>query len=95
MHTATMPQRHIPQPVSAPAPSGYVTRPAKARSVWVEVPTDDGREVRSKGFTHAWTNDRVRVQVLWRKEYYTAATEFWVDASRVSRRVIDPEWIGR
>ncbi|WP_369044706.1 hypothetical protein [Sinomonas sp. P10A9] len=62
--------------------------------MWVNVPTDDGGEAMTKGFALAWTRALVRVQVLWPKEYYHAATEFWVTASRVTRRVIEPQWLG-
>ncbi|ASN52644.1 hypothetical protein [Sinomonas sp. R1AF57] len=95
MHTATMPSRRVPRPVPSPSPSGNITRALKARPVWVDVPTDDGGETRTAGFALAWTRDAVEVQVLWRKEYYVAATEFWVGASRVQRRVIEPQWLGR
>ncbi|MEW1813283.1 hypothetical protein AB0284_21580 [Pseudarthrobacter phenanthrenivorans] len=46
-----------------------------------------------KGFALAWTDAAVLVQVLWAREYYRAATEVWVGAGRVERRVIEPEWI--
>jgi hypothetical protein len=52
------------------------------------VPTADGGEVVKDGFALAWTEDAVLVQVLWPREYYTAAREFWVNASRVSRRAL-------
>ena len=41
----------------------------------------------------AWADATVLVQVLWAREYYRAATEVWVDAERVERRVVEPEWI--
>lgn len=94
-HAAPMALTRQPRPVSAPVPSGNVTRPAKAHPVWVNVPTDDGGEAHKRGFAMAWSRDRVRVQVLWPKEYFEAATEFWVDAARVQRRVIEPQWGGR
>ncbi|BCT76942.1 hypothetical protein SCMU_27840 [Sinomonas cyclohexanicum] len=94
-HAAPVALTREPRPLSAPEPSGNVTRPAKARPVWVNVPTDEGGEAYKRGFALAWTHDRVRVQVLWPKEYFEAATEFWVDASRVQRRAIEPQWLGR
>ncbi|MDR6623038.1 hypothetical protein [Sinomonas atrocyanea] len=94
-HTATMALSDAPDPVGLPVPAGPVTRAPKARPVHVLVPTVDGGEIVKDGFALAWTKDAVLVQVLWPREYYTAAREFWVDASSVSRRVIEPEWNGR
>ena len=65
------------------------------RPVWVDVETDRGTAERTKGFAVAWTPTLVRVQVLWPKEYYSAATEFWVSSSRVAARTIEPQWLGR
>lgn len=88
----------IPQPLCvspATVDVAHAARPAKARPVWVRVAVEDGTERVEQGFALAWTRQHVLVQVLWRESYYKAAREFWVDAERVSRRVIEPQWLGR
>lgn len=87
-----------PQPVTVPAEQidqARVTRPAKPHAVWVNVAVDDGTERREQGFALAWTEQHVLVQVLWPKSYYKGALEIWVEAKRVSRREITPQWIGK
>lgn len=88
----------IPQPVAVPVGRvdvAHASRPAKARPVWVHVAVDDGSERAEQGFALAWTKRHVLVQVLWPASYYKGAREFWIDAARVSRRVIDPQWLGQ
>ncbi len=73
-----------------------VTHAHKALPVWVRLAFDDGRQPQTdKGFALAWTGRHVLVQVLWRMSYYQAAREFWVEATQVDRRQIEPQWIGR
>lgn len=55
---------------------------------------DDGTERTEAGFALAWTRGHARVQVQWPAEYYRGAREFWVLAERVTRRVIEPQWLG-
>ncbi|NUP74542.1 MAG: hypothetical protein HOQ07_07820 [Sinomonas sp.] len=73
-----------------------ITHAHKALPVWVRLTFDDGRPERlEKGFAQAWTDRHVLVQVLWVISYYRGAREFWVDAAQVTRRVIEPQWLGR
>ncbi|WP_138415299.1 hypothetical protein [Sinomonas gamaensis] len=73
-----------------------ITQAHKALPVWVRLTFDDGRPERTeKGFAKAWTEHFVLVQVLWTIAYYRGAREFWVEASSVKRRVIEPAWLGR
>lgn len=88
-HAATYALADGPRPVSLPHPVMGVTKAKRATPVWVRVPTADGGESIKAGFALAWTAEAVRVQVLWPKEYYSAATELWVQANRVSRRRLD------
>lgn len=73
-------------------------RAARARKdipVWVRLTFDDGRPERTeRGFAVAWTDQDVRVQVLWQETYYKAAREFWVRAEQVKRRTIGPRLLG-
>jgi hypothetical protein len=63
--------------------------------VWVRLHLQDGTERTQWGFAKAWTRGQALVEVQWQQSYYMAAREFWVDASTVSRRQIEPEWPGR
>ena len=83
-----------PDPVTV-EPSGDVVRPSKALPVWVRLQLQDGSERTQWGFALAWTRGQVLVQVQWQMSYYMAAREFWVDATTVTRRVIEPAWRGR
>ena len=87
------PIRDTPQPVSV-APDqvdlAHVTRPNKTLAVRVRVAVDDGSERTESGFALGWTKTHVLVQVQWPAEYYKGAREFWVEAERVRRRVIEP-----
>lgn len=88
----------IPQPLSVSPLLINIeraTKPATALPVWVSVAVDDGSERVERGFAHAWTRRHVLVQVLWKKAYYRTAIEFLVDAERVQRRIIEPQWLGR
>ena len=93
-HSAPFALSTGPAPVSLEPPVSWA-RAEKPLPVWVTLPLDDGTVARVKGFAMGWTADVVLVQVLWAREYYRAATEVWVDAGLVERRVIEPEWMGR
>lgn len=61
--------------------------------VWVLLRFDDVREPHeAMGFALGWTREHVRVQVIWRREYFLGALEFWVEAKDVRRREITPSW---
>ena len=83
-----------PDPVTV-EPAGDVVRPRKALPVWVRLTLQDGTERTQWGFAQAWTRGQVLVQVQWQMSYYMAAREFWVEASAVTRREIQPQWLGR
>ncbi|MGO4470354.1 hypothetical protein AB4Y95_00245 [Arthrobacter sp. M-10] len=87
------PVNNIPQPVAV-SPDlvdlAHATRPKKTIPVWVRVAVDDGSERTEPGFAQGWTREHVLVQVQWPADYYKGAREFWVEATRVRRRVIDP-----
>ena len=91
-HSAPFALSTGPAPTSLEPPVSWA-KPPKPLPVWVRLPLDDGTEARVKGFALGWTAERVLVQVLWAREYYRAATQVWVDAGRVERRVIDPQWL--
>lgn len=88
-----------PDPLLVPAEAidqRQVTRPQAPMPGWVRLTFDDGRPERTqKGFALAWTDQHVQVQILWEISYYRGAREFWVRADRVTRRTIEPQWIGR
>jgi hypothetical protein len=88
-----------PDPIVVPAASidpENVTRPQAPMPVWVRLTFDDGRPERTqKGFALAWTAQHVQVQLLWELSYYRGAREFWVDADQITRRTIEPQWLGR
>jgi hypothetical protein len=88
-----------PDPILVPAEAidpNQVTRPQSPMPVWVRLTFDDGRPERTqKGFALAWAGQHVQVQVLWEISYYRGAREFWVEAGQVTRRKIEPQWLGR
>ncbi|GHG61316.1 hypothetical protein GCM10012320_36160 [Sinomonas cellulolyticus] len=88
-----------PDPILVPAASidpEKVTRPPAPMPVWVRLTFDDGRPERTqKGFALAWTDRHVQVQVLWEISYYRGARDFWVSPDQVTRRTIEPQWLGR
>ncbi|AMM31525.1 hypothetical protein SA2016_0837 [Sinomonas atrocyanea] len=72
-----------------------VSRPPAPMPVWVRLTFDDGSAERTqKGFALAWTDQHVQVQMLWEISYYHGARDFWVNADQVTRRAIDPQWLG-
>ncbi|BAS11791.1 hypothetical protein AHiyo8_00940 [Arthrobacter sp. Hiyo8] len=67
-----------------------VTHPKRSLPILVRVFVDDGTERTEPGFAFASTKAHVLVQVQWQAEYYKGAREFWVQAERVKRCVIEP-----
>lgn len=88
-----------PDPILVPAAAidpMQISRAQEPMPVWVQLTFDDGRPERTqKGFALAWTDRHVQVQVLWEISYYRGAREVWVSADQVTRRRIEPQWLGR
>jgi hypothetical protein len=87
--------RDLPAPLAAPAPDGEVTRPAKPIPVWLRLRWEDGTERTVKGFAFAWSADGVLVQYLGEGSYHLTAREIWTEALNVTRRKLEPQWLGR
>jgi hypothetical protein len=63
--------------------------------VWLRLRWEDGTERTVKGFAMGWAGDAVLVQYLAEGSYHLTAREIWMEASNVTRRTIDAQWLGR
>jgi hypothetical protein len=80
--------RDFSEPITAPAPGGPITRPAKPMPVWLRLRWEDGTERTLKGFAMGWTGGLVLVQYLADGEYHPVAKALWTEAIWVRRRAV-------